>query len=328
MLGAVGYGFSLRTLRWVALFVAAATAVYLTVYGLTHPARQPGSLSDAFARGADTLSGALIHPLSMGHHVPVPGQIGWLVIVALLVLGYRGLEAWVVGRQAPCLDVSELISDRQDDATDEETKAQTGRQLHDWLVAELKFRLPAVEIRTPAIFPGGSRPSGLASIAEATGVNGAGLVGAVIRFFGMIWPPAPDSGPGLGGTDGAAGNRRLHLGHRGPRRPAVGCEYRHQDPGREEPRRCRCRGGRLRCPARLRPGSHRAAVERQRDRRLGPGGAAARPAGARLPGMPQGDPRRLAQPDRDPRRRGARQPVRRRRPVRVGATVRPHWQAC
>jgi hypothetical protein len=191
MLGAVGYHFSLRTLRWVALSVTLATAVYLTVYGLTHPAQKTGSLSDAFARGADTLSGALIRPLSLGHRVPVPGLIGWVVIVVLLVLGYRGLEAWALRRQAPSLDMSELTSDHQDSAADAGTDAQAVKQLHKALVAELKYRLPAVEVRSPAILPGGSRPSGLASIAEATGVNGAGLAGAIIRFFGMVWPSPP-----------------------------------------------------------------------------------------------------------------------------------------
>lgn len=188
MLGAVGYHFSLRTVRWVAVAVALATVVCITSYGLTHPAPEPGSLTGAFARGADTLSSALIRPLAPGHHVPVPGRIGWLIIVVLLVLGYRGLEAWALHRQAPCLDVSALTSDKQDNAG---KGAQTGKQLHDWLVAELKFRLPAVEVRSPSILPGGSRSSGLASIAEATGVTGAGLAAAIIRFFGMVWPNPP-----------------------------------------------------------------------------------------------------------------------------------------
>lgn len=191
MLGAVGYDFSLRTLRWAALVVALATAAYLTVYGLTHPAQKPGNLSDEFARSADTLSAALIRPFSLGHEVPAPGRIGWLVIAVLLVLGYRALEAWTLRHQAPCLDTSELTRDRQDNAAAATTNTQTGKQRHDWLAAELKFRLPAVEVRSPAILPGGSRPSGLASIAEATGVNGAGLAGAIIRFFGMIWPNPP-----------------------------------------------------------------------------------------------------------------------------------------
>ena len=188
LLGAVGYHFSLRTLRRVTFVVAMAIVVYLPVYGLTHPARGPGSLSDAFARGADTLTAALIRPVSFGHQVPVPGRIGWLVIVVLLVLGYRWLEAWALRRQAPCLDVSALAGDRQDDAAEAKTGAQTGKQQRDWLVAELKFLLPMVEVRSPAILPGGSRSGGLASIAEATGVTGAGLAGAVIRFFGMVWP--------------------------------------------------------------------------------------------------------------------------------------------
>jgi hypothetical protein len=164
MLGAVGYQFSLRTLRWVALIVALAIAAYLTGCGLTHTVPKPGSLSDMFARSADTLSSALIRPLSLGHYVPIPGRIGWLVIVVLLVLGYRALEAWTLHRQAPCLDVSALTSDRQDDAAEAGKGVQTGKQRHDWLVAELKFRLPSVEVRSPSILPGGSRPNGLASI--------------------------------------------------------------------------------------------------------------------------------------------------------------------
>ena len=111
--------------------------------------------------------------------------------MVLLVLGCRALEAWAQRCQAPCLDMSELTSARQGNAADAGTDAQVGKQLHDWLVTELKYRLPAVEVRSPAILPGGSRPSGLASIAESTGVTGAGLAGAIIRFFGMVWPSPP-----------------------------------------------------------------------------------------------------------------------------------------
>ena len=39
-----------------------------------------------------------------------------------------------------------------------------------------------------SILPGGSRSSGLASIVEASGVSGSGLAGAIIRFFGVLWP--------------------------------------------------------------------------------------------------------------------------------------------
>jgi hypothetical protein len=43
-------------------------------------------------------------------------------------------------------------------------------------------------VRAPAILPGGSRSGGLATIAETSGFSGGGLAGAIIRFFGMLWP--------------------------------------------------------------------------------------------------------------------------------------------
>ena len=45
-----------------------------------------------------------------------------------------------------------------------------------------------MEVRAQAILPGGTRPNGLASIAENSGVTGSGLAGAIIRFAGMLWP--------------------------------------------------------------------------------------------------------------------------------------------
>jgi hypothetical protein len=188
ILGWVGHHFSLRTLRVAAASVTAAAVVGITWYGLAHPAQAPGSLSDAFTRGADALSTALFHPASMppGHHFPGPGRTGWVVITILLVIGYRELEAWSWHCHARSLDTSALAGDQQGDASEE--GAVTDKQRHDWLAAELKFRLPAVEVRSPAILPGGSRSDGLASIAEASGITGSGLAGAIIQFFGMLWP--------------------------------------------------------------------------------------------------------------------------------------------
>src|SRR5262245_47923733 len=59
---------------------------------------------------------------------------------------------------------------------------------YDNLVAELRFRLPAVEVRAPPVVPGGSTPNGLASIAENSDVQASGLAGSIIRFVGMLWP--------------------------------------------------------------------------------------------------------------------------------------------
>src|SRR6516165_3846820 len=73
VLGLEGYYFSLRTVRVTAALVALATVVYITWFGLTHPAQPPpGNLSDAFSRGANALSTALFHwlPLPQGQNVP------------------------------------------------------------------------------------------------------------------------------------------------------------------------------------------------------------------------------------------------------------------
>jgi hypothetical protein len=208
VLGLIAYFFSLRVLRAAAAIVALATAGYLTWYGLTHPAKPPGSLSGAFTRGADALIRAFFHLRPVTPGSPGPGWIGLLVIAVLLVIGYRELEALSQHCHARSLDTSELTRVRQTDQSgdgkgapaDVQRDAQqtdssgdskgalTDVQRHDRLAAELKFWLPAVDVRAPAILPGGSRSSALASIAEASGVNGSGLAGAIIRFFGMLWP--------------------------------------------------------------------------------------------------------------------------------------------
>jgi hypothetical protein len=188
----VGRHFTLRTLRYVAAVTAAVLVVLITRYGLTRPARASSDLVNSFRQGANELSAAFFHPLLMvlpGHQVPAPGRIGWLVIAVLGVIGYRVLEAWAMRREAPVLDTSALGDGQPNDSSGTTTKgsAKHGRG-YDKFVARLKFQLSAIEVRSPAILPGGSRTNGLATIAEASGVAGGGLAGAIIRLFGMLWP--------------------------------------------------------------------------------------------------------------------------------------------
>jgi hypothetical protein len=187
LLGSISRHFTVRTLRWAAAVTAAVLVVLVTRYGLTHPANASSDLVNAFKQGADELGAAFFHPLLLGNQVPVPGRIGWLVIGVLLVGGYRLLEARAIHRQAPVLDTSAL--DSQPNHASSKTKDSVkDRQLHDQLAARIKFQLSAIEVRSPAILPGGSRSNGLASIAEASGVTGSGLAGAIIQFLGMLWP--------------------------------------------------------------------------------------------------------------------------------------------
>jgi hypothetical protein len=188
LLGFVARYFSLRTLRYVTAVTAVALTVLVTQYGLTHPAKTDSDLASSFTQGADELSEAFFHPLRLGHQVPAPGRLGWLVIIVLLAIGYRVLEAWAMHREAPVLDTSTLGDSQPDGASGKTEDGITDGQRREQLVAQLKFRLSAMEVRAPAILPGGSRSDGLATIAEASGVSGGGLAGAIIRFFGMLWP--------------------------------------------------------------------------------------------------------------------------------------------
>jgi len=184
VLGLVGYHFSLRALRTTTACTALAATGYLTWFGLTYTGASGGNLYDGFIAGADALSKALFHAL--------PGTYGWIVIAVLLVIGYRELEAWALHNQARSLDTSALADGRADSKADDPSSvdedAVSDKADYDRLAAELKFRLPAVEVRAPAILPGGSRAGGLASIAEASGFAAGGLAGAIINFFGMLWP--------------------------------------------------------------------------------------------------------------------------------------------
>ena len=154
-----------------------------------------------------------------GHHrtvasvaagnVPAPGVAGRWIIAFALLLGYRQLEGWALRWQAPELDLSAIGQGRSTSAPavpparrggHGTAKAADGHgaaaaaggptagQHHAQLAAELRFRLPTMEVRSPSILPGGTRANAIASIAETSGVSGAGMVGAVVPFAGMLWP--------------------------------------------------------------------------------------------------------------------------------------------
>src|SRR5690242_18118943 len=143
-LGLVGYHFCLRTLRAIAAVTALAVAGYLAWYGLTYTGQSGGSLSGGFIAGAGALSKALFRVL--------PGTYGWIAIAVLLVIGYRQLEAWALHNQARSLDTSALTSGRPDYGPGPDAghgpNAMSDKQRHDRLAAELKFRLPAVQVRS------------------------------------------------------------------------------------------------------------------------------------------------------------------------------------
>lgn len=197
LIGFTATHFSVRTLRYVTAAIVIVLLVVVTAYGQT-PAGVTGQpdLGAAFALGADRLAGAWFRPLWAlwsSQHAPAPGRLGWSVIAAALVLGYRQAEKWALSRQAPQLDTSKLTNGQPSIAGDGAADGTgnggpTAGQRHDWLAAEIRFRLAAVDVYSPPILPGGTRSDGLASIAEASGLSGGGLAGAIIRFLGVLWP--------------------------------------------------------------------------------------------------------------------------------------------
>ena len=203
LLGLIAHNFSLSTVRWVSAISALILVCAITKYGIdhwhqAHSNTPPSNLVNAFTDGFDGLIKTLLRPLLLGYHGAAPGPIGRGVAALLLLLGYRQLESWTMHRQGPQLNTATLSDGRLGASTtgasadasgeDDGTGDPTDSALHDQLVAELRFRLAAIEVRAPAILPGGSRTIGLASIAEASGAPGSGLAGAILRFAGAIWP--------------------------------------------------------------------------------------------------------------------------------------------
>jgi hypothetical protein len=187
--------FSVRTLRWVTAVIVIALIVAVTAYGLTPSAATPEpDLETAFAFGADRLAAAWFRPLWAlwsGRHTPAPGRLGWTAIALALLLGYRQAEAWTLRRQAPQLDTARLGDVQPSVAGDGDGgdgDGLTAGQRHDWLAAEVRFRLAAIDVFAPPLLPGGTRSDSLASIAEASGVAGANLAAAAIRFLAPLWP--------------------------------------------------------------------------------------------------------------------------------------------
>jgi hypothetical protein len=195
-LGFVGSWFSLRTLRSFTCVMAIVLTIGITRFGFTHPEYKPINLIDSFLSGVDQVAIALLHPFWPGQ-VPALGVVGrWIIAIAIL-LGYRQLEGSALRRQAPELDLS-AIGDRRPAVHTHDRSVgwpshghsggPTSGERNAELAAELRFRLPTMEVRSPSILPGGARTNALASIAETSGVSGAGMVGAVFRFAGMFWP--------------------------------------------------------------------------------------------------------------------------------------------
>jgi len=176
----IGSRFSSHTLRWATLIIFLGLLLAITLFGVTASSTPSSDFGHSFTFAANKVSSDF---LGSNHAL---GEWGWITVGVLLALGYRWLEAYTMRRQPPILDVSKLATAQPDlpaGFLDRWSKGVPAGQQHDWIAGELKFRLSAVEVRSPAILPGGARTDGIARIAEASGVTGASLETIASPFY-------------------------------------------------------------------------------------------------------------------------------------------------
>lgn len=183
----IARGFTRTTFRLAVLLAVAVCAIAITFYGLVQGGGAPSSFKAAFDRGGGDLEQRMLGPLLPdGHHV-LPGLPGWIALLVALgaVLAY--FDTVCTRREQPRVQVAHTPA-----ISDAPARARTGPVSRDRVgvrVAEgqaavterLQFQLPAVEVRKPAIMPGGSTLENLAAVASESGIQGSKLTAALMR---------------------------------------------------------------------------------------------------------------------------------------------------
>ena len=181
----IAYQFSRRTYRFTVGVVAAASVLAVTSYGLRLPGKHPtfesGLLAGGNALSRDML-GSFI-PAGLRHSL-LPGPVGWLLLLVLIGGVLLAFDAVSVRRQQPTVNVGSVPpsgggSDTGDGkAGGGDSQAVHSRQV---ITEELKFRLPAVAVRSPASMPGGSTLASLATVVSDSEVQGSKLTAALMQ---------------------------------------------------------------------------------------------------------------------------------------------------
>jgi hypothetical protein len=135
-------------------------------------------LTAAFLAGADRLAQVMFSPvLPSGPAAVPPGLTGWVMLLVLLVTGFAALDTVCALREQPRVQVADPRS--EPGGAPEPGRPYPGDQRG--LLEELRFRLPAVEVRKPALMPGGSTLDTLASLISDSGGTGAKATAALMQ---------------------------------------------------------------------------------------------------------------------------------------------------
>ncbi len=195
----VAYQFSRRTYRLAVGVVAAAGVLAVTGYGLRLPGKHPtfagGLLTGGNAVARDML-GAFI-PAGLRHTLLL-GPMGWLLLLILIGSVLVAFDTWSTRRQQPTVSVG-TVPPNGGGSSDSgggngggdaggggnasgggngDSRAVQSRRI---ITEELKFRLPAVAVRSPASMPGGSTLASLATVVSDSGLQGSKLTAALMQ---------------------------------------------------------------------------------------------------------------------------------------------------
>jgi hypothetical protein len=170
-LGWAGYQFSRRTYRIAALAAVIASVVALTEYGAASSAAS--NFIDAFTAGSKDVIETMLNPLVAGTHSFPPGVVGWVVLLVLIVGVLVCFDTWSARREQPRVEVADPPAAEQGNSDLEDRRAIT---------EELRFRLPAVYVRTPATMPGGLTLDNLATMVSGSEVKGGKVAAALMQI--------------------------------------------------------------------------------------------------------------------------------------------------
>jgi hypothetical protein len=196
----VAYQFSRRTYRLAVGVVAAAGVLAVTGYGLRLPGKHP-----TFARGLLAGGNAIARDM-LGWFIPpglrhtvLLGPMGWLLLLILIGSVLVAFDTLSTRRQQPTVSVGTVppdgggsgggnAGDGDGDAggsgsasggsSGGDSRAVQSRRV---ITEELKFRLPAVAVRSPASMPGGSTLASLATVVSDSGLQGSKLTAALMQ---------------------------------------------------------------------------------------------------------------------------------------------------
>jgi hypothetical protein len=191
-LGWVAYQFSRRTYRLAVGALAAAGVLVVTGYGLRLPGKHPTFESGLLA-GGNALSRDML-----GTFIPAGlrralllGPMGWLLLLILIGSVLAAFDTLSARRQQPTVNVGTVPPNGGGGSDTGGVTASGGSsgggsesrdvQARRTITEELKFRLPAVAVRSPASMPGGSNLASLATVVSDSGVQGSKLTAALMQ---------------------------------------------------------------------------------------------------------------------------------------------------